>query len=78
MISDGQLYDVKHKGENQLTPPDVSPDIQIPKEHRTRKFNLNIHQDDLLIIGLLIVLLSDKCEPDIPLVLALAYILIAK
>ena len=78
MMSDGQLYKSQHKGEAQ-PPPDIELAPPPPSEHRPiRRLNLNIHHDDLLIIGLIIILLSDKCEPDIPLILALAYILISK
>lgn len=75
MMSDGQLYNVRHKGEV-IPPPDVSP-TETACEKPLRGLKLSFKPDDLIIIGILILLLSDKCEPDIPLILALAYILIS-
>lgn len=71
--SDGQLYSVRHKGEA-ITPPDNEP-IRLPVPPK-RNFGFSLRFDDLLIVGIIIILLSDRCETDIPLVLALAYVLL--
>ena len=39
---------------------------------------LSIGEQELLLIGLILLIVSDKCETDIPLVIALAYILFWK
>jgi len=75
--SDGQLYAVKHKGEV-LPPPDIDVEASAVDVKKTRSgLTFSLPPDDLLILGIIILLLSDKGKADIPLVLALVYVLIS-
>ena len=74
MKSDGQLYTVKHKGEHTVLPPPSIED-ECPA---CKSSSFKLGQEELLIIGLIILLLSDKCETDLPLIIALAYILFSR
>ena len=81
MNSDGQLYH-GHKGEN-ITPPPGLPQqecdtLSVHEQSHKRSFLSGIGQEELLLIGLILLLLSDKTENDLPLVLALLYVLFAK
>lgn len=79
--TDGQLYSVLHKGEREfpVCPPPGGP-VSAPREQSgCGKSGLlsGAHKDELLILGLIVLLLSDRDNTDMPLVLALAYILLA-
>ncbi len=78
MKSDGQLYQIRHKGETVSPPPgpEICETEQLAPVCTNRKNKIN--QEELLIIGLIVLLLSDKCETDMPLIIALAYILLSK
>ena len=91
MQTDGQLYKVLHKGEREF-PPETPPDgprrdeaavcpntVQIPeKQKRHGLFSLSsVGRDELLLLGIIFLLISDSSDTDIPLVLALVYILIS-
>ena len=76
--SDGQLYPQKpppkppHRPEPQPTPPSQAPKKdRRPEPHRPPE----LPWEDLLIIGVALVLLQNNDRPDLPLLLALAYIL---
>lgn len=69
MNSDGQLYNQK-----EVTPP---PIVMPEREHK-QGFLSGIAQEELLLIGLVLLLLSDKTQNDLPLVLALLYVLFSK
>ena len=64
MKTDGQLYD---RGE--ATPPPMQPPAQLPK-------HAPVSKDSLLVMGLIFLLLTDKKQPDLPLIAALLYILL--
>lgn len=92
MQSDGQLYKVLHKGEREsmLAPPPGGPaesggtgvvcpnSVQTLSRHSLSKTGLlsKIGRDELLLLGLIFLLVSDKNETDLPLVLALVYVLL--
>ncbi len=63
MQTDGQLYDIN-------TPP--SPP---PKKHHGEQ-SISIKPEELLILGIIYLISSDKKSADLPLVLALLYILL--
>jgi len=69
MNSDGQLYNQK-----EVTPP---PMVMPEREHKQGILS-GIGQEELLLIGLVLLLLSDKTQNDLPLVLALLYVLFSK
>lgn len=76
MHSDGQLYSIKHKGEQKILPPPGGVcDIC---ESSSKSNRLHFDGEELLIIGLIVLLISDKCNTDFPLILALLYILFSK
>ena len=66
MNSDGQLYNQK-----EVTPPPMV----MPERERKQGFLSGIAQEELLLIGLILLLVSDKTQNDLPLVLALLYVL---
>lgn len=66
--SDGQLYPPKKLPQKSPPPP---PQKALPKEEEN-------HWEDFLLIAVGVVLLWGKEGPDIPLLLALAYILFDK
>ncbi|MBQ8605289.1 MAG: hypothetical protein IJ408_00995 [Clostridia bacterium] len=70
MRSDGQLYK-----KTECTPPPLM-DCDLPCETppvTVEKGGIDAQQ--LLIVGLIFLLVTDKCKKDIPLLLALLYIL---
>ena len=80
MRSDGQLYDMQKN--SPLAPPHRSVPIpeseQAPKECKdVRKSGLP-QSEELLILGLILLLLSDRCFADLPLLAALVYVLFLK
>ena len=91
MQTDGQLYKVLHKGEREFppeTPPDgprrddsaVCPNTVQISEKRERRGLLSLSsvgRDELLLLGIIFLLISDSSDTDIPIVLALVYILIS-
>lgn len=70
--SDGQLYNHRHR-EPQMPPP-PPPKKEPPKEPPCPKEQEN-HWEDFLLIAIGFILLRDKNHTDIPLLLALAYVL---
>lgn len=64
MQTDGQLYDIS-------APPSKPRDI-VPAED---KKHIGIGTDEILLLGLIYLIVSDKKGGDIPLLLALVYIL---
>jgi len=64
MKTDGQLYDMN-------APPSPPP---IKKECAPK--GISLKADELLILGLIYLVVSDKTSTDLPLVLALVYILL--
>ena len=64
MQTDGQLYDMS-------APPSQPPDIKC----ESKKQN-GISADEILLLGLIYLIVSDKKGGDIPLLLALIYILL--
>ncbi len=63
MQTDGQLYDMN-------TPP--SPP---PKKHPIEQ-NITIKPEELLILGIIYLISSERKSSDLPLILALVYILL--
>lgn len=94
MQTDGQLYKVLHKGEREFPtpPPPSGPEhekqssaicpatVRTPQKHGRRGAGLfsSVSRDELLLLGIIFLLISDKNETDIPLVLALVYVLISE
>ena len=92
MQTDGQLYKVLHKGEREFPPdpPPCGPELSKPpatvcpnsirtqpcQKRRSHGLLSGIGRDELLLLGIIILLVSDKNDTDIPLVLALIYVLI--
>ena len=93
MQTDGQLYKVLHKGEREfpLTPPPGGPvqdkssgsvcpntgrSVQKHSKHGLGLFSA-VGRDELLLLGIIFLLISDKNDTDLPLVLALVYVLIS-
>ena len=73
MKTDGQLYEPRHKGEV-LPPPSLEDCAKQTPVQKKR----GMHSEELLIAGLILLLVSDKCETDLPLVIALVYVLFWK
>ena len=65
MRTDGQLYDVLHRGQNEFSPP-PGPPAPAPFADK----------DELLILAVMLLLLRGGKKADVPLLLALAYILL--
>lgn len=75
MRTDGQLYDVLHKGERGFPPP--GPECAPPRK-KPFSFLAGVEKDELIILGVMLLLLRDsEGETDLPLLLALVYILLA-
>ena len=78
MKSDGQLYSSKPCGS--VTPPPFllqqSEECDVPPTPCKEK--TSPVSEELLIVGLLLLIGTDKCKHDIPLVLALVYVLLFK
>ena len=64
MQTDGQLYDMS-------APPSVPPDLKSESKKQA-----GISADEILLLGLIYLIVSDKKGGDIPLLLALIYILL--
>lgn len=82
MNSDGQLYGSSKNTEGITPPPGLPPQqcdaLPVTEQRHRRGFLSGIDQEELILIGLILLLLSDKSENDLPLVLALLYVLFAK
>lgn len=65
MQTDGQLYNLN-------APPARPPEVK----HEEDKKHFSINTDELLLLGLLYLLMSDKKCRDMPLIMALVYILL--
>lgn len=79
MKSDGQLYQSHHKGERIIPPPSLDIcDLNESEPVLKPKGRIPEVSQELLLIGLILLIVSDKCETDIPLVLALVYVLFWK
>ncbi len=73
MKTDGQLYGVLHRGQRECAAPPPGPEISLIKETKPRRAG----RDELLILSIIFLILSDKNDTDLPLVMALIYILAA-
>ena len=87
MQTDGQLYNSLHKGEREyaMTPPPGGPDLRdLPvktssdKRHVMRGgFLSGMGKDEIILLGIIFLIVSDKNNMDLPLLLALVYVLIS-
>lgn len=68
MQTDGQLYEVLHRGQNEFAPPSGPP--------RRGGLTDGIGRDELLIMAVMLLLLRGGRDADVPLLLALAYVLL--
>lgn len=64
MQTDGQLYDVLHRGQDEFSPPSGPP---APR---------GMGKDELLILAVMFLILRGGEKADLPLLAALAYILL--
>ncbi len=64
MQTDGQLYDIS-------APPSHPPEAKCDN----KKSKIAINTDEILLLGLIYLIVSDKNGGDVPLLLALIYIL---
>lgn len=74
MHTDGQLYRQRHESEGAKPPPGIAQSID--EQVCVCEKHTGGMQEELILIGLIILLIHDS--PDMPLILALAYILLAK
>ena len=78
MKSDGQLYSSNPCG-SVTPPPSLLQDAKECNAPPTPcKEKTSMVSEELLIVGLLLLIGTDKCKSDIPLVLALVYLLLFK
>lgn len=82
--SDGQLYPPKPKPpppkktpdpQPPPPPPDRKPEHAPPPPCRDRRPAPDLPWEDLLLVGVALLVLRNNDRPDLPLLLALAYIL---
>ncbi len=74
--SDGQLYPPRQQEKPKPPPPKPKPpDPPCPPPHPAPQ---ELPWEDLLLIGIALLVLRSKDRPDIPMLLALAYILFDK
>lgn len=74
--SDGQLYPPRQQEKPKPPPPKPKPpDPPCPPPHPAPQ---ELPWEDLLLIGIALLVLRSKDHPDIPMLLALAYILFDK
>ncbi len=74
--SDGQLYPPKPKPPPKPAPPPPSPKPDPhPDPHPDRRPFPELPWEDLLLVGVALLILRNNDKPDLPLLLALAYIL---
>lgn len=80
MKSDGQLYSMQNKMPFQPPHRTSNPPCECESESvcEPEKNGFGIGAEELLIIGLILLLVTDRCEPDLPLLLALLYVLFLK
>lgn len=82
MRSDGQMY-----SRNKVAPPPLitaMPDTLYCEHDKDLGCEKPLHKplrvdsEELLIIGLIVLIATDKCKNDVPLLLALLYVLFLK
>lgn len=72
--SDGQLHQPRPKPTPKPPPPSPSPHAQ-PPPPPPKPAPQPLPWEDLLVLGILLLVLMNNDKPDLPLVLALCYIL---